>query len=112
MLSQIKAVTKWPAALDMPRFADEKKAFEAIVDKAIKEDEDGDVSPETLKAGHDLINGLRASSRPQPLEGTKARDDATRFLKTFAGLIRLLERPDTTEAFNQLRRSRRRRLAT
>ena len=34
----------------------------------------------------------------------KSRDDATRFLKTLAGLIRLLEKPDTTDAFNQLRR--------
>jgi hypothetical protein len=36
-------------------------------------------------------------------QANKAREDANKFLKTFAGLVRLLERPDTTEAFNQLR---------
>jgi hypothetical protein len=103
VLSQIKAVTKWPAALDGPQFADEKKVFEELVDKAMKEDDEGDISPATLKAGHDFINGLRDKLAANPLEGTKAREDASRFVKTFAGLVRLLERPDTTEAFNQLR---------
>ena len=103
VLSQIKAVTKWPAALDLERFADQKKDFEAIVDKAIMEDEDGDIRSDTLKAAHDLVSVLRAKLAAEPLEGAKARDDATRFIKTLAGLVRLLERPDTTDAFNQLR---------
>ncbi len=103
VLSQIKAVTKWPAALEGARFADQKKDFEAIVDKAMKEDEEGEVSSETLKAGHDLANVLRAKLATEPLEETKAREEASRFVKTFAGLVRLLEKPDTTDALNQLR---------
>jgi hypothetical protein len=103
VLSQIKSVTKWPSALEGEQFAAEKRTFESIVDKAVKEDEDGEVSSDTLKAAHDLANGLRAKLMAQPLEGNKAREDATRFVKTFAGVIRLLERADTTEAFNQLR---------
>ena len=74
-----------------------------IVDKAIKEDEDGDISSDTLKAAHDLVDVLRAKLAAEPLEGAKARDEASRFIKTLAGLVRLLERPDTTDAFNQLR---------
>ena len=104
VLSQIKAVTKWPAALEGERFADDKKLFEEIVEKAIKEDEEGDISADTLKRGHDFINGAFAKLAAAPLEGTRAREDASRFVKTFAGLVRLLERPDTTEAFNQLRK--------
>jgi hypothetical protein len=103
VLSQIRAVTKWPAALDLERFADQKKDFEAIVDKAIKEDEEGDIKSETLKAAHDLVTALRAKLAATPLDGAKARDEASSFIKTLAGLVRLLERPDTTEAFNQLR---------
>jgi hypothetical protein len=103
VLSQIKAVTKWPAALEAPRFAADKLAFEQIVDKAIKEDEDGEVSSDTLKSAHDLVNGLRVKLAAEPLEAVKAREEANRFLKTLAGLVRLLERADTTEAFNQLR---------
>jgi hypothetical protein len=103
VLSQIKAVTKWPAALEGERFAQEKKSFVEIVDKAIKEDDEGDISADTLKAGHEFINGLRARLAVEPLEAARARDEASRFVKTFAGLVRLLEKPDTTEALKQLR---------
>jgi hypothetical protein len=103
VLSQIRTVTKWPAALEAPRFAREKQAFEVIVDQAIKEDEAGEVSADTLKSAHNLVNGLRAKLAAEPLEGVKAREDASKFLKTLAGLIRLLERADTADAFNQLR---------
>jgi hypothetical protein len=104
VLSQVRAVTKWPAALEGERYAEDKKAFEELVDRAIKEDDEGDISADTLKRGHDFINALRAKLAAAPPEGTKAREDASRFVKTFAGLVRLLERPDTTEAFNQLRK--------
>ena len=104
VLSQLRAAKKWPAALEGERFAEDKKVFEELVDKAVKEDDEGDISADTLKQGHDFVNGLRAKLAAAPLEGTKAREDASRFVKTFAGLVRLLERPDTTEAFNQLRK--------
>jgi hypothetical protein len=104
VLSQIKTVTKWPAALESPRFSWEKKAFGVIVDQAIKEDEAGEVSSDTLKSAHNLVDGLRGKLAAEPLEDVKAREDASKFLKILAGLIRLLERADTTDAFNQLRR--------
>ncbi len=103
VLSQIRAVTKWPRALDLERFADQKKDFESIVDRAIKEDEEGEISSDTLKNAHALVSVIRGKLAAEPLEEAKARDDATKFVKTLAGVIRLLERPDTTEAFNQLR---------
>jgi hypothetical protein len=103
VLSEVKAVTKWPAVLADERFAAERKAFEEIVDKAEQEDEEGDISAETLKRAHDLVRGLRDKLAAMPLEGAKAQQDASRFLKTVAGLVRMLERADTSEAFNQLR---------
>ena len=103
VLSHIKAATTWPRALEGERFADQKKDFELILDRAIKEDEEGDVSSDTLKLGHALVSVLRGKLAAMPLEGAKAQDEASRFIKTIAGLVRLLERPDTTEAFNQLR---------
>ena len=85
------------------RFAAERKAFEEIVDKAVQEDEEGDISADTLKRAHDLVRGLRDKLAAAPLDGTRANQEASRFLKTLAGLVRMLERPDTSEAFNQLR---------
>ena len=70
VLSQIKAVTKWPRALDGDRFAAEKKVFEDLVEKAMKEDDEGDISSDTLKAGHDFINGLREARR-RPARGNE-----------------------------------------
>ncbi len=64
VLSQVKAATKWPAALEGDRFVDDKKVFEEIADKARKEDEEGDISPDTLRKAHDLVSSLRPSSKP------------------------------------------------
>jgi hypothetical protein len=103
VLSQVKAATKWPAALEGQRFADEKNAFDEIVEKALEEDEAGDISATTLKRAHELIGAVRSKLAAMPLEDTRASQDASRFLKTLAGLVRMLEKPDTSEAFNQLR---------
>ena len=104
VLSQVKAATKWPAVLDGERFAAERKAFEEIVDQAVSEKTKRATSPpETLKRAHELVRGLRDKLAATPLEGTTAKQEASRFLKTLAGLVRMLERPDTSEAFNQLR---------
>jgi hypothetical protein len=103
VLSQVKAVTKWPAALEGDRFSEEKKTFDEIVEKALEEDETGDISPATLKRAHELIAAVRGKLAAAPLEETRASQQATRFLKSLAGLVRMLETPDTTEAFNQLR---------
>jgi hypothetical protein len=103
VLSHVKSATKWPTVLADERFAAERKAFEEIVDQAEREDEEGDISPETLKRAHELVRGLRAKLVASPLEGTAANQEATRFLKTVGGLVRMLERPDTSAAFNQLR---------
>ena len=103
VLSQIRHVTKWPTALEAPRFAAEKAEFEAL----------GRASDQGRRRRGGLFRHSEVGSRfgrqtaCQPRGRTprrdRAREEATRFLKTFAGLVRLLERPDTTEAFNQLR---------
>jgi len=104
ILSQVKGATRWPAALDLPRFADEKKQFEEVVEKARQEDEEGDISPETLAKAHSLITNLRAELESMPLADSRDNQAALRFVKTLAGLVRLLEKPDTREAFDQLRK--------
>jgi hypothetical protein len=103
VLSQVKEANKWPPALDGDRFADEKKVFEEVADKARKEDEDGEISPDTLKKAHDLVSSLQGKLAAQPLDTVKANQEASRFVKTLAGLVRMLEKPDTRAALDQLR---------
>ncbi len=72
VLSQVKAAHKWPAALNGDRFVDEKKLFEEIAEKARKEDEEGEISADTLKKAHDLVNSLQSEARSnQPLDSVK-----------------------------------------
>jgi hypothetical protein len=103
VLSQVKEAKKWPAALDGDRFVDEKRVFEEIADKARKEDEEGEIAPDTLKKAHDLVNSLRGKLADQPLDTVKANQEATRFVKTLSGLVRMLEKPDTKAALDQLK---------
>jgi len=104
ILSQVKGATKWPAALDTPEFAGDKKLFEEVAEQARKEDEDGDISPETLTKAHSLVRRLRAKLEASPLADSRDNQAALRFVKTLAGLVGLLEKPDTREALDELRK--------
>jgi hypothetical protein len=103
ILSQVKGATRWPTALDGPDFAQDKKLFEEVADQARKEDEDGEISPQTLEKAHSLVGHLRGKLEASPLPDSRENQAALRFVKTLAGLVRLLEKPDTREALDQLR---------
>jgi hypothetical protein len=103
VLSQVKAASKWPSALNNDRFADDKKNFEEIVEKVRAEDEAGDISAESLNRAKDLVNSLRAKIEATRFDNLAESQEATKFVKTLAGLVRMLEKPDTREAFDQLR---------
>jgi hypothetical protein len=103
VLSQVKAATKWPSALNNDNFADDKKAFEEIVDKLRAEDEEGDISAESLTRAKNLVSRLRAKIEATRFDNVAASQEASKFVKTLAGLVRMLEKPDTREAFDQLR---------
>ncbi|MFI5461671.1 MAG: hypothetical protein ACHRXM_40315, partial [Isosphaerales bacterium] len=103
ILSQVKGATKWPTALEGPQFAGDRKLFEEVAEQARKEDEDGDISPETLAKAHGLVSSLRAKLESSPLPDSRENQAGLKFVKTLAGLVRLLEKPDTREALDQLR---------
>jgi hypothetical protein len=103
ILSQVKNAKQWPPALDIPRFADEKKAFEEIAEQARKEDEDGEIAPQTISRAKGLVATLRSKLEELPLTDSRDNQAALRFVKTLAGLVRLMEKPDTREVLDQLR---------
>jgi hypothetical protein len=103
-LSQVKSATKWPAALEVGEFAEDKRAFEETVDQARKEDEEGDMSPATIRRARMLIDRLNAKLDANPLPDVREQQSAKKFIKTFAGLVTMLEKPDTKEALDQLRK--------
>jgi hypothetical protein len=103
VLSQVKAAKQWPPALSGDRFIDDKRAFDELAERAPKEDEVGEISPDTLKKAHDLVNSLKAKLAAEPLGSVQENQEANRFVKTLSGLVRMLEKPDTKEALDQLR---------
>ena len=46
-LHQLTGEGKWPVALHGETFAAERKAYQEAIAKAVEEDEDGNISPET-----------------------------------------------------------------
>ena len=103
MLNQLRAAAKWPKAFDEPRFASDKKLFEDIVTRIRKEDEDGDVSPKTLREARQLIKNLRDKLTAEPLQDEDDQAAVSRFLNASTALVGLLEKPDVRAALAQLR---------
>jgi hypothetical protein len=103
-LSELKSATKWPTALYERRFAEDKKTFEEVVDQARKEDEQGDVSAETLQKAHALVASLTAKLEAMPIADPVENTAAINFVKTLGGLVHLLEQPDTKEVIDELRK--------
>ena len=56
-----------------------------------------------LKKAHDLVNSLQGKLAAQPLDNVKANQEASRFVKTLAGLVRMMEKPDIKAAIDQLK---------
>ncbi len=105
IMSNLKGAKQWPPALEFGRFAEDKKEFEEVAEQARKEDEDGDISPVTIKRAKDLVARLRGKLAQDPLPDPKDNNSAERFVKTLAGLVKLLEKPDTREVLDQLRKA-------
>jgi hypothetical protein len=104
VLADIKKASKWPTVLDNDRFAEEKKIFEEVVDQARQEDEVGDISSQTMNKANALVDHLRAKLEQTPLPEFRDQQEALKWLKTLAGLVRMLGMPDTKEAFDELKK--------
>ena len=103
IMSNLKGAKQWPSALEVPRFADDKKEFEDVAEQARKEDEDGEISPQTITRAKALVATIRAKLAENHSLIRRDNLAAERFVKTFAGLVKLLEKPDTKEVLDQLR---------
>ncbi|MGO9465317.1 MAG: hypothetical protein ACLQIB_31655 [Isosphaeraceae bacterium] len=104
VLSDIKKASKWPTVLDNDRFAEERKTFEEVVDQARQEDEVGEISPQTMSRCNALVDHLRAKLEKQPLAEFRDQQEAQKWVKTLAGLVRMLGMPDTKDAFDELKK--------
>jgi len=101
-LDQLTAEKGWPFALRGERFADERKAYTEAIDKALKEDTEGDLTPETLRNVRTALGRLRAKFEANPPTDRGEYTEAENYLKTLIGMTRMLDRPDIEKAIAEL----------
>ena len=92
----------WPAALRDPMFDAERKAYSEAIDKALKEDEDGEISGETLARVRDALSRLRAKFEANRPTDPGRYGESETYLKSLIGMTRLLERPDVDKIIAEL----------
>jgi len=101
-LDQLTAETGWPAVLRDSQFAEERKAYSEAIDKALKEDHEGDISPETLAHVKNSLTLLRAKLEANPPADVAGRRDAENYIRTLIGMTRMLDRPDVEKIVAEL----------
>jgi len=103
-LEQLKDATKWPRVLRDARFADEQKAFEAAVIQGRKEDEEGEIAPETLAKVRGVATSLKDKLAQMPLQDQAESRQAQNFVKTIFGMTRMLANPQVEKVLAELRK--------
>jgi hypothetical protein len=103
LLDKLRSAFKWPEVFEEPRFNNDKKLFDDVVSRLKTEDQEGDISPKTLREARQMVNDLDSKITAQPLRDEDDQKQAQRFVNTFRTLIGLLEKPDTAAALAKLR---------
>jgi hypothetical protein len=103
-LEQLKDATRWPRALRDPRFAEDQKTFEAAVTQARKEDEEGEIAPETLDKVRGVATSLKEKLAQMPLQDQTEARQAQNFVKTIFAMTRMLANPQVEKVLSELRK--------
>jgi hypothetical protein len=104
MLDDLRASVKWPEVFDDPRFADDKKVFDDLMERIRGEANESDVSPRLMREARDFLQGLRAKLDAAPLKDPDHQNQALRFVTACTSLLGLLEKPNIRPALLELRK--------
>jgi hypothetical protein len=103
----------WPLLLQGPEFAEERENYRKVIADALKEDENGTISPETLQRINGAVSRIRAKlepyrakfKTPNTTPADRARFvEAENYVKALAGLDRMLEKPQTEKILAELKK--------
>ncbi|MDG3003312.1 hypothetical protein [Paludisphaera mucosa] len=103
-LEAIRDASKWPARLRDPRLEPEQKDFEKLVVQARKEDEEGEIAPETLTQLRGVAKRIKDKVSEMPLANRREDIDAMNFAKTIVAMTRLLDKPQVEQVLDELRK--------
>jgi hypothetical protein len=101
-LNQLTAKEGWPEALRGENFAPEREAYQQAVAKALEEDKEGAISPQTAQAVRDAASRLAAKLAASPPADPEDRVEAENYVKTLLGMSRMLERPNVDRVIAEL----------
>jgi hypothetical protein len=101
-LRQLTGEGGWPPALQGETFAPERQAYQDAIARAVKEDEQGQLSAQTIQEVNLAASRLRAK-----LEANKPADkaqyvEAVNHIKALLGMSRMLEKPQVDKILAEL----------
>ncbi len=73
IMTNLKGAKQWPPALEIGRFAEDKKEFEEVAEQCRKEDEDGEHLPADDQAGKGLGRAHPRKARTRPAPGSQGQ---------------------------------------
>jgi hypothetical protein len=93
-LAELTDRENWPAEIiQNPAFEEERANLRAAAEEARKEDDEGELKPETLRKLRDAVAALRAKVEATYQPGTQERRRVTPHLRALSGLVRMLDQP-------------------
>lgn len=92
----------WPPALRGQAFAPGREAYRKAIATALKEDEEGVISPETLRNVRQSVAKLRAQAQNTFAKGSDESIQAENYLRTLMGMSRMLDNPDVEQVLAEL----------
>jgi len=102
-LNQLTADGKWPITFQSEVFAEERANYQKAIAKALDEDEEGNISPETLANVRQAARRLHLKLDANKPKDPKELNDAVGFVKGLTGMARMLDNPKTEKVIAELK---------
>jgi len=92
----------WPPALRDDAFRAEREAYRRAVAQAMKEDEEGDISPKTLRDVRNAVNALRIKANRMIRKPSPEYLQTQEYLRALSGMTRMLDNPNVEPILKEL----------
>lgn len=92
----------WPPALRGEAFRAEREAYRQAVAAAMKEDEEGEISPKTLRDIRNAVAAVRLKANKSIRKPSPDFLQAQQYIQALAGMTRMLENPKIEPVLNEL----------
>ncbi|AGA27487.1 hypothetical protein [Singulisphaera acidiphila] len=103
-LNQLTAQEGWPLALQGDAFAEERAAYQQAIADALKEDEEGDISPATLANVRAAASRIRVKFDANRPKDPKTLVEGENYVKALSGMARMLENPQIDKVMAELKK--------